>query len=189
MEKKIIFMDVDDVCALLSQVWLARYNKDYNDNLTDKDITDWSIDKFVKPECGIKIYKYLEDPTLYDNIKPREGAVEGIEALKKMGYRVIFSTSCPIEVAGRKFYWLQDNGFTLKEREYTEIRDKSLLKGEYMFDDSYDNVAGFSGEACLLTRPWNEKYSWNWRVKDWDEYISQMKKRILCPQANDLWNY
>ncbi len=79
---------------------------------------------------------------------------------------------------------MRKNGAT-----YIEIGDKSLLKGEYMFDDRYDNVAGFSGEGCLLTRPWNEKYSWNWRVNNWTEYISQMKERILCPQANDLWNY
>lgn len=188
MKKPVIFMDIDEVCANLHEVWLARYNKDYDDNLKSEDITAWEMEKFVKPECGIKIFKYLENPRLYDDVKPINGAVRGINTLKELGYRVVFATSAPIENSGRKFYWLRDNGFTLKERDYIEIGDKSLLRGQYMLDDRYDNVATFGGEGCLFTRPWNEKYYWSWRAKDWDEYISQMKERILWLRANDLWS-
>lgn len=175
-ETKIIFVDVDDVCARLSEVWLGRYNKDYNDNLTDKDLTDWNIDKFVKPECGLKIYHYLKDPGIYDEVVPRDGSIEGVNILRELGYKVLFATSCPIEVAGRKFHWLKQYDYIKKERDYIEIRDKSLLKGEYMLDDSYDNVSGFTGYSYLLTRPWNKNRLWYHRVIDWNEFISIMKE-------------
>jgi 5'-nucleotidase len=176
MSNKIIFVDVDDVCALLSPVWLARYNKDYDDHLTDEDITDWNIHQFTKPECDLKIYQYLKDPGMYDEVKPREGALEGVEALREIGFRVLFATSCPVEVAGRKFYWLKEHGFIKKERDYIEIRDKSLLLGRFMIDDSYDNVNGFTGYGYLLTRPWNEKYKWYHRIASWEEFIIIMKE-------------
>lgn len=176
MEKKIVFVDVDDVCALLSPVWLGLYNKDYNDNLTDDDLTDWYIDKFVKPECGLKIYHYLKEPSMYDKVEPREGALAGVEALRQIGFRVLFATSCPVEVAGRKFYWLREHGFVKKERDYIEIRDKSLLLGRYMIDDNYENVNGFAGYGYLLTRPWNKKYKWYHRVESWEEFIPIMQK-------------
>jgi 5'-nucleotidase len=175
---KIVFVDVDDVCALLEPVWLGRYNKDYNDNLKDEDLKEWAIEKFVKPECGLKIYTYLKDPGMYDEVVPRKGALEGVNALREMGYRVLFATACPVEVAGRKFHWLREHGFVKKERDYIEIRDKSLLRGGYMIDDSYDNVSGFTGYGYLLTRPWNKKYIWYHRVDSWENFIEIMKTYI-----------
>ena len=54
----IVAVDIDDVIISLVPTWLHLYNKDYKDNLSKNDITDWQIDKFVKPECGINIYNY-----------------------------------------------------------------------------------------------------------------------------------
>lgn len=176
-DKKIVFVDVDDVSALLHVVWLKWYNEDYNDNFTVKDWISWGVENLVKPECGLKIYSYLKNPKIYDDVKPRKGAVEGVNALRELGYRVLFATSSPIEVIGRKFYWLKDWGFEPKERDYIEIRDKSLLKGDYLFDDSFDNIRTFSGCGYLLTRPWNKDYLWNNRVKDWNGFIEIMKSK------------
>lgn len=178
-EDEIVFVDVDDVCCLLSPVWLSLYNRDYNDNLTDEDITDWNIHQFVKPECGLKIYDYLKDRRIYDTVIPRVDAKWGVDQLRELGYRVLFATSCPAEVAGRKFYWLREWGFIKKERDYIEIRDKSLLRGNFMIDDSYDNVRGFTGYGYLLTRPWNKKFQWYNRVSDWQEFIHIMKENSV----------
>jgi 5'-nucleotidase len=174
-EKPIIAMDVDDICAQLMVEWLARYNKDYGDNLKIKDITDWDISRFVKPECGNRIFRYLQDPSLYDNVKPTEGAVEGVAELRKLGYRIFFVTSSPLETPNRKYYWLKDNGFKPVEKDYVELRDKSVLLMDYMFDDRYDNAANFSGTAFLLTRPWNKKYYYGNRVSNWKEFLDKIK--------------
>jgi len=178
MSGKILFQDVDDVTAKLAPVWLGLYNKDYDDNLTEEDITDWGIDKLVKPECGLKIYDYLKDPHIYDEVIPTPGALEGTNALREMGYRVLFATSCPVEVAGRKFHWLEQYGFIKKERDYIEIRDKSLLKGDYMIDDNYDNCRGFTGYGYLMKAPWNVKYKWYHRAENWEDFIKQMKEYV-----------
>jgi 5'-nucleotidase len=178
LKNRVCFVDVDDVCAKLAPVWLGRYNVDYDDHLTEENITDWNIHEFTKPECNLKIYSYLKDPTLYDEVLPTLGALEGVNKLREMGYRVLFATSCPVEVAGRKFHWLKQYDFIKKERDYIEIRDKSLLKGEYMIDDNYDNVQGFSGYGYLMKAPWNIKYKWHHRAENWEDFIKKMKEYV-----------
>ena len=123
-------------------------------------------------------HSYLKDPKIYDPVMPTTGALEGVNALRELNYRVLFATSCPVEVAGRKFYWLKQYGFIKKERDYIEIRDKSLLKGDFMIDDNYDNCNTFSGYGYLMKAPWNIKYNWHYRANDWEDFIKIMAIRI-----------
>ena len=174
---KTIFVDVDDVCALLSPVWLGKYNKDFDDNLTEDKIHDWGTWKYVKHECGRKIYDYLLDPHLYDTVLPRDGSLEGVKSLRAMGLRVVFATSTPIETAGRKFYWLEEHGYQPNIQDYVEISDKSLLNGDYIFDDGFHNVEHFVRRGILLTRPWNEQYKWGTRVNNWNQLIHYISEK------------
>ena len=176
MRQKIFFVDIDDICALLTPVWLARYNLDYNDTLTEKDLHSWGIWEYVKPECGKLIYTYLNNPHIYDTVLPREGSKEGVNALRNMGFRVVFATSTPMSTAGRKFFWLQEHGFHPESRDYVECEDKSLLLGDFMFDDGFHNVKGFRGMGFLLTRPWNRTEVWNPRVTSWKQMISEVER-------------
>ena len=79
----LIACDVDGVVANLTKPWLARYNKDWNDNLKIKDIEGWGIQDYVKPECGLKIFNYIKDPSLYDEVLPFSGALNFINTLKE----------------------------------------------------------------------------------------------------------
>jgi 5'-nucleotidase len=173
-----IAMDVDDVVAKLSEHWIDVYNREWDDNLKVEEITEWAIDKFVKPECGRRIYQYLDDPHLYDGVKPIEGAKQGIQSLRKMGYKIVFVTSCPILTAGRKFFWLKEHGFSPDEKDYDENRVKSRLNLPYMLDDRYDNVLSFKQKGFLYTRPWNKKYSWKIRLNNWDEVVEKFRREI-----------
>ena len=174
-KEKIVYVDVDEVCAQLHPVWLKHYNKDWDDNLKSEDVTDWAIEKFVKPECGVKIYDYIKNPSIYDEIIPNPGALEGVNRLRELKYRVLFPTSCGEGISGRKFFWLKDWGFIQKIRDYIEISDKGLLLGDYMFDDYYDNAVSFTGYAYLLNKPHNLKQRWYRRVNNWEEFIKKME--------------
>ncbi len=76
MKKKRIAIDLDDTLNNLCDSWLAPYNRDYNDNLTRKDLIKWEINELVKPECGIKIYDYLKEPGFFKNLDIQTGAKE-----------------------------------------------------------------------------------------------------------------
>lgn len=168
---KIIVSDVDDVCADLVTEWLKRYNKDWNDNVKKSDLTDWDISLFIKDKNNKKyLYEYIEDPSLYDKIKPIKNSLWGINTLRNFGYRIIFVTSSTSGSAGRKFHWLQDYGFIENKKDYIEAYDKSLIFGDYMIDDKLDNVQSFTGKGILFGEMWGNV--WNRKAKNWKEVIN-----------------
>lgn len=174
---KIAIIDVDDVCAELITGWLGRYNSAYHDHLAPRDITSWNVDKFVKDECKGKMYALLSSD-LYDSIKPVRGALEGVNGLRKLGFRVVFCTALVMRTAGRKFQWLNDNGFSVDQHDYIECSDKSLVMGDIMFDDRYENARDFTGLGVLFTKPWNASADYENRAKNWKEFL-QKAKRLL----------
>jgi len=162
MKNKTLICDVDGVPADLLTAWLGRYNKDYNDTLVSDDIIDWGTHQFVKPECGLKMYDYLDDPTLYDEVLPYDnGCLEFCNEMKGAGWRIIFATVTPNGSAGAKFRWLVKHKY-LDEKEgkndYVELRDKNLLcgAGQILIDDALHNTDAWykAGRTPILfTQP------------------------------------
>lgn len=158
---KIIAMDVDGVIADLAPAWLARYNHDYNDNLKPSDLTGWDTHKFVKPECGFKMYDYLKDPHLYDDVLPTDGALDAINILKAHDYRIVYVTVTPIDASGRKFFWLRQYTFITDIKDYVEASDKSLIRAGTIVDDKPENLDTFDGKKILFVQPWNQFQQYN----------------------------
>jgi 5'(3')-deoxyribonucleotidase len=175
MKNIIIAVDCDDVCINLIDRWLYEYNSDFEDNLTRNDITDWDVQKFVKPECGTKIYRYIEDKTMYDYCQPVADSLEGVNLLRTMG-RVIFVTHPTIGTAGRKYVWLKENGYIDSMEDYVEAKDKSLINFDFLIDDNYHNICRYKN-SFLFNQPWNEKYFYAQRIKNWREYIDARKSK------------
>lgn len=182
--ERIVYVDVDDTTLDLHGEWVTnRYNNDYNDNLTRRDVKTWELHKFVKPECGRKIYDYLNDPDLYKSVKPLPGAIEGIEKIRSLGWRVIFLTAY---FNTPKIEALHNYGL-LKEYPYNDGRwhtacdvvmanDKTLLKGDMLIDDKTDNIEKF-GKGLIFDQPWNQDCNfprvYNWYDDNTFKYFEQ----------------
>jgi len=167
----IIAVDVDEVCAELMNVWLSKYNKDYNDNLNKSIIKEWGINEYVKPECGDKIFDYIEDGSIYDSVEPVYNSLWGVNELKNMGFRVIYATMCPLLSSGIKFNWLKNHKFIDKEDDYIEARDKSLIYSDFLIDDNIKNISSFRNKGYIYTQPWNKNYNTIYRMNNWIEII------------------
>jgi 5'-nucleotidase len=173
MAEKIVYCDVDGTVALTHEVWYARYNRDYQDNLTGERVTDWGTHAFTKPECGKKIYEYLDDPDLYEEVVPLDGSMEGVETLRKYGFRIVFLTS---GVHKGKISFLRRYGFIEKtgDKDFIIAHDKSLVDGSnsLLIDDGYHNIQAFKGIGILLDAPHNRKYHHTYRAMDWDDVVA-----------------
>lgn len=154
-----IAFDVDGVVADLQTAWLARYNKDWDDDLTSEEIVKWDSHQFTKPECGMKYYDYLEDPTLYDEVIPTTPkALECVNDLKRLGYRIIYVTTTVLGANGAKYKWLKRHGFIDKMEDYIEATDKNLVLADALVDDSSKNCNNWYGMCrlpILVKRPHN----------------------------------
>jgi 5'-nucleotidase len=189
MEKKIMIMrayiDVDGVCAALGRTWLAMYNSEYNDNLQEHQIKTWAIETYVKPECGYDIFKYLDDPHLYDHVIPVDGAKDGVMYLNNIGFEIIYVTSSPNGDGKPKYQWLCTHGFTTYHRvpeDFVVMSNKSLLDptNAIMVDDNFRYIDEFGGFGILYTRPHNEDVDYRVRIDKWNDI-----RRIV---RLDNWN-
>lgn len=172
MRNKVILIDVDNVVADLITPWLNWYNNTYVDDLKPQDITDWDIAKFVKPECGQRIYDFVSSPGVYYTVvKPVKHSRKVIKALQEKGNRVVFITAINDYVKdGVKLNWLNCNGFDVSPINYYEMNDKSNADGDLFIDDGWHNISSSSiKNSYLYTRPWNIKYEYDKRVSNWKE--------------------
>lgn len=171
--RQVVFgVDVDGVVAGLDKAWITRYNKDYNDNMTVDQWTDWDIHLLIKPECGLKIYEYIEDPKIYDEVLPIDNSLEGVNYLRELGYRIVFVTNSTLGASGAKYYWLKKYGFIEDTDDYIECKDKSLFNAEWLIDDRIKNLSRFQGKGILFEQPWNKSSSWGgFKILNWKNFL------------------
>jgi 5'-nucleotidase len=168
-----ILIDIDDTLCDLVSTWLEIYNADYNDNLKRDQILSWDIGSYTK--IGHKFYDYLTNPNinLYYAIEPFPYALEGIQLFRKLDYRIVFVTA--YDNYNRKWNWLNQHGFTDDMDEYVVAHDKSLIRGELLIDDKYDNIISFDGLGWLYNEPWNQQYMYSPRVNNWQKIMEKIK--------------
>ena len=179
-----IAVDVDGVVADLFPVWIARYNADWQDTLEVSQLTQWDLSQHVKSACGTLIFDYLHQPSLYDAVKPIVGALEGVQALRSLGHRVVFVTTTNRYIGCRKLTWLAEHGFLsldyfdMSNRDYVETLDKSLIAADVMIDDAPHNLEVFGGKhKILFEQPHNRTELRFKRYLDWAT-IPQYVKEI-----------
>lgn len=153
-----VVCDVDGVVADIMPAWLQRYNEDYGDNLTREQVTDWDIAKFVKPECGDKIFDFLADPRLYDTMQPVRDALKGLKALRNLTSKLYFATACTYGMTDAKARWMERHdvcgrgAFHGLPNQLVVLRHKAQLRGHVLIDDGIHNVQEWiaTGRPAIL---------------------------------------
>lgn len=164
MADTVVFVDVDDTVADLVPVWVNEFLRQYpecSDPRTEKWV-DWDIAPQVPESHQEEFWRVLGKPELYDLVKPIPGALEGVEKIRSWGMRVVFVTASVNGHAGAKLRWLVNHGFLdtlIRNRNYIETFDKSLLRGNLIIDDrpqtcrKFAAVNGGRRSALLYLRP------------------------------------
>lgn len=154
----VILCDMDGVVANFVDPVIARYNRDYNDNITADDITGWDMHKACKPECGTKLYEYFCEKGLFAELPVIADSQRAFTYLLKQGHEIYFVTKpvarsqwCILE----KMQWV-DRHFPMVGREnmvFTSM--KHLVRGDVLIDDHEKNLYTFPGHKILVDSPWN----------------------------------
>jgi len=165
----LILVDVDYVTVDLHTEWYGRYNRDWEDNLQIEAVTRWALHEFVKPECGKKIYEYLLEPDLYDNVQITPGAKIALLELRSKGHRCVFVTS---GIHRGKYTLLHRHGMVTDESDFIVAKDKSLIKGDYIVDDYEQNIINSESIGILFDAPHNRHFEYPFRAKSWEEVVA-----------------
>lgn len=179
MKLPIVGIDVDDVCLDLMSAWLSVYNALWGDNLTEDKITDWDISKFVKPECGKRIYDLCNYPPLYDKyVMPVKNALETIRELEQKFTIIFVTSSAMLRVVEAKYNRLVKLGFPVSTKNYFVAGDKGLIKADVLIDDCIGNLDSFDNgrnEPICFGRPWNKEYPYQRRASNWLEVKDMLR--------------
>lgn len=166
--KPILLFDLDGICCNLLAKWLSHYNRDYQDNLTEADITSWDWGQIVKPACGKKIYHYLNRPGFFADLKPIHGCQESLERLAPHCELVVVTAS-PKEACGDKIRWVERHLPMVPRGNVVITYRKDLVAGDFMFDDAPRNLRHHPATRIMMDYPYNQDFHDCYRVHSWDE--------------------
>jgi 5'-nucleotidase len=168
--KQRIGIDMDQVLADLMTEWLNRYNADYNDNLKPEDITSWEFHMTVKPECGKRIYTYLDNPHMFSYLPVMDGAQDVVYELSKYFDIFVVTAVWNIGNVAPKYNWLRRYFPFLDEKNFVFTRNKSIVNADFLIDDKPSNFdGGFRGQGILFDAPHNRNENRYPRVHNWEE--------------------
>lgn len=156
----IIACDVDGVIVDPYPKWVEQWNQYHPDDpFTVEEI-------YTQRAADNKAFlDLLTQGNLYQGLPPVAGALEGVQALRALGHRVVFATSCVKNMADSKWAWLEEQGFlpptNLQAHDLIIIHDKTLVAADLLIDDRMDTVRAWvekrQRQVVLFTQPWNEK--------------------------------
>ncbi|MNK43738.1 putative 5'(3')-deoxyribonucleotidase [compost metagenome] len=169
MAKKRLAVDQDNVIADLLSEWVRRYNLDYNDNIKPEQVNAWNWSHLCKPECGDKIYSYMDDQDLFLSLPVME---DSQEVLKELNYIYdIYIVTAPFNINNvvPKYTWLKKHFPFLDPDKFVFTRDKTIINAEYLIDDKPSNLEGFQGHKIMYDAPHNKDENRFYRVNNWIE--------------------
>lgn len=178
MSKPVLLFDLDGICCNLAKKWLQVYNADYDDNLTLEQIVEWEWDRFVKPQCGKRIYHYLNRAHFFADLEPIEGCIEAVQRLSAICELVVVTAS-PREAAGDKMRWVQRHLPMVPKGNIVITHRKDLVRGDFMFDDAPKNLRNHPATRIMLDYPYNRDFHDCHRVHSWRE-AEELIRRLVA---------
>lgn len=166
---KSIGIDMDCTLNNLFDVWFSRYNKDYNDTLSV--LPKWDIIKYVKPECGEKIFDYIHEPGFFSSLGIQEDAASIVEWLYKQ-YDVYIVTAYTSDTCTDKTKWVQKNLPFFDVDKILFCNNKGLLNLDYLIDDGDHNIKAFRQKGIIYDYPHNkylDPIKYPYRAHNWKE--------------------
>lgn len=153
--KKIIAIDLDDVVFddFVSKL-LILYNKKYNDNLQLKDITDYKISKFLKPECKNIFGEFVNDEFIENLVIPQD-TIDALIYLNE-NYIIKFVTAGHSYTMRARYNVLKKQLPFFNSSYLIMCDNKDLINYDIIIDDCLDNLKKRNVIKYCVKRAWNE---------------------------------
>ncbi|MBX6394304.1 MAG: 5'(3')-deoxyribonucleotidase [Alicyclobacillaceae bacterium] len=173
-----LLIDMDSVIVDLMSAWCARYNADWNDNLSPSDILTWEWEKYVKPECGRRIYQYLDEPGMFLHLQPLPHAIDVLKRLSNH-FEILIVTSSRRSAMAEKDEWVSRHLPFIGRKNLIFAHRKDRVCGDLLFDDAPHNLEAFQRTgrpavamdyaynrhvSCLRVGGWLEFEQLVWRL-------------------------
>jgi 5'(3')-deoxyribonucleotidase len=160
---------MDEVIADFLLKHLKIYNENFNEALSIADLQGTRLWNF-RPHIAKEILTYLDDPTFFRDLRVIDDSQEVIRELHKH-YEIFIATAAMKHPASftAKYEWLKEHFPFLSDAHFVFCGDKSIIRADYLIDDSPKNLKRFIGQGILFTAPYNIHETGYVRVNNWKE--------------------
>lgn len=190
MNNLMLFIDLDEVTANLSETVRERVNKDFNKNFPKGfNRSYWWSDYKIEKKYFENI---LNEKDFFLNLEPVEGAIETLNKLNEEGFDIHILTlpqysngNCFIS----KVNWIRKYlPFINIETNFHTSGNKGLFakEGRLLLDDSIGNLNSFqenSGVSIAFNHGWNKEFQGH-RVHNWNQFYNLV--HLLNNKESDI---
>lgn len=172
-----IGIDIDDTITDTYLIVLKHIAEYFNRDYKELEAKGYTYDEFFTDSEFVGFEKFVDDNfhKLIPFLKPKDGAVEVINKLKKDGHEIIIVTARSSAKENQNIDFLNAHNIPF-DKFYEGIKDKGeLCKKEnvdVLIDDSYKHYKQCEKQnirAILFDAPYNKKYEECERVTSWNE--------------------
>ncbi len=166
--KRRIAVDMDEVMADAVAEFLRRYERDFNEQVSDEDLRGRRLWEAVRSDRHDTMLGYLQTEDFFSvlNVMPESQRV--LRALQEK-YEVFIATAA-MEVPTSftaKYEWLGEHFPFIPSSHIVFCGDKSIIRADYLIDDNPRQFLRFEGEGILYNAHHNVNVTGYRRVNDW----------------------
>jgi len=175
--KKRLIIDMDETIADSLSRQLEWYGRDASHDVTPDQLKGRHLHQFVTQEHAPMVRAYPHHQDFFHDLPLLEGAQDAL--LKLSETYDIYIASAAMEFPhsfAPKFDWLRRHFPFISPMRYIFCGDKSILKADYLIEDTPQHLEGFTGQGLLLTAPHNLNENRFRRINSWTEVLA-----ILLP--------
>jgi 5'(3')-deoxyribonucleotidase len=165
---KRVAVDMDEVMADTLTRWLECYNRDFGTTITKADLHGKRLYDLVGPRGATAARAYLDRPEFFRDLPLMEGSQQIVKLLSER-YEV-FVTSAAMDHPNSfaaKYSWLKEHFPFIPDKRIVFCGDKSIIRADFMIDDSEQNLAAFTGKGFIFSAPHNLLNDTFPRVNTW----------------------
>jgi 5'-nucleotidase len=177
--KKRLIIDMDETIADSLSRQLEWYERDASQPILPEQLNGRHLHQAVGEEHAPMVRAYPHHQDFFHDLPLLDGAQDALLKLSEH-YDIYIATAAmefPLSFAP-KFEWLRRHFPFISPMRYIFCGDKSVLKADYLIDDTAQHLEGFHGEGLLFTAPHNLHEERFRRVDSWGEVLAR-----LLPQS------
>jgi 5'(3')-deoxyribonucleotidase len=179
-----IALDLDDVVLDFVAGILETVNRDFDANVQPSDITDWNFGQFIDDIIGQPWFEWLEEHAWLwgQKFKPVQGALGGIEKLRRAGHYIEIVTAKPPWAEDATWAWMarykpRVHRLTIVPVDHIS-KKYEITDADVLVDDKWENCSEWAADgrpAILYNRPHNFHYGAPpegvLRADDWNDIL------------------
>ena len=155
----VILTDADNVMENLTHEMFLLIDELYGTDVTYDDLRDWDLTTAFPTLTREQVYGTELNETLYDRVKPIDGAQTVLKRLIDAGHEVYVVTNTPFAALKCKMEKVFLRYFPfIPPDHYIFTAHKQLIRGDVLIDDGVHNLVGGSYRKLLFSAPNNRDF-------------------------------